>query len=90
MCGRYTLPTPADQVAEMLDAELQLEPGPPRYNIAPTQEAPIVRTVEPGRRELVAARWGLVPWWADEPSIGNRLINARSETAATRKAFRDA
>ncbi|HUO87450.1 MAG TPA: SOS response-associated peptidase [Thermoanaerobaculia bacterium] len=97
MCGRYTLSVPADVVAELF--ELATVPAlEPRYNIAPTQEAPVVRRVErspatggegPYRR-LDLLRWGLVPYWADSPAIGNRLINARSETAAERPAFRDA
>ena len=89
MCGRYTLSTPADLVAELFDLEEPLELEP-RYNIAPTQPAPIVRLESEGRsRTLRLARWGLVPWWADDISIGNRMINARSETVTSRRAFRD-
>ncbi len=63
------------------------DPHPrPRYNVAPTQEAPVVI----GGRGLAAHRWGLVPFWADDPSIGNRLINARSETVHRKPAFRHA
>ena len=62
----------------------------PRYNIAPTQLAPVVRTTAEGKRELVELRWGLIPSWATDPSIGSRLINARSETAAVKPAFRAA
>ncbi len=61
----------------------------PRYNIAPGQEAPIVR-IEHGARRLTNARWGLVPPWARDRSIGARLINARSETVATKPAFTSA
>jgi putative SOS response-associated peptidase YedK len=63
----------------------------PRYNIAPTQPVAAVR-IEPGTgtRRLDWRRWGLVPAWADDPSIGNRLINARAETVAERAAFRRA
>ncbi len=86
MCGRYTLSTPGDAVAELfrLDSTPDLSP---RYNIAPTQEAAVVRSTG-GRRALDHLRWGLVPYWAKEPSIGNRMINARSETAAEKPAFR--
>jgi putative SOS response-associated peptidase YedK len=97
MCGRYTLSVPADVVAELF--ELATVPAlEPRYNIAPTQEAPVVRRVErpaspecsgPHRR-LDLLRWGLVPYWADSPAIGSRLINARAETVAEKPAFRDA
>jgi putative SOS response-associated peptidase YedK len=63
----------------------------PRYNIAPTQDVPIVRLTRNGAaRELITLRWGLVPFWADDFSIGNRLINARCETVQTLRAFREA
>jgi putative SOS response-associated peptidase YedK len=63
----------------------------PRYNIAPTQPAPVVRIAPgTGKRELVLLRWGLVPSWAKEPSIGQRMINARGETVATKPSFRSA
>lgn len=89
MCGRFTLRTPAGALAEQfqLDAAPALEP---RYNIAPTQEAPAIRASESGRRFAALLRWGLVPFWADDPSIGSRMINARGETVATKPAFRAA
>jgi putative SOS response-associated peptidase YedK len=60
----------------------------PRYNIAPTQDVPIVRLTRNGAaRELITLRWGLVPFWADDFSIGNRLINARCETVQTLGRF---
>lgn len=63
----------------------------PRYNIAPTQEVAAVRSAAGGpQRELVFFRWGLIPGWADDPGIGNRLINARAETAAEKPSFRSA
>lgn len=88
MCGRYTLSAPADVIAELFDVEpVSMSP---RFNIAPTQEAPVVRIPEPEEgRELAILRWGLVPFWAKDPSIGNRMINARSETAAEKNAFRN-
>jgi len=70
-----------------LDAVHDLKP---HYNIAPTQLAPVVRTTADGNRELAELRWGLIPSWASDPSIGSRMINARSETAATKPAFRSA
>ena len=89
MCGRYTLSTPADLLADLM----QVRPASdlaPRYNIAPTQEAPIIRLgEEPGAaRELSYLRWGLVPFWAKDPSIGNRMINARAETVAEKPSYR--
>ena len=89
MCGRFTLRTPVSRVAEefaLLDAPPPLEP---RYNIAPTQPVAVVRHAA-SPRELVFLRWGLVPSWAQDPAIGNRLINARAETAAAKPAFRAA
>lgn len=88
MCGRYFLTTPG----EVLAAALELESVPeiePRYNIAPSQEVPIVRA-DAGGRELARVRWGLIPGWAKERAIGNRLINARGETVAEKPSFRDA
>ncbi|HEV8223627.1 MAG TPA: SOS response-associated peptidase family protein, partial [Rubrobacteraceae bacterium] len=79
MCGRYTLSTPAGRLAE----EFQLDEGPidltPSYNVAPTQEVAAVLEEE-GKRRLEMLRWGLIPSWADDPEIGARMINARSET----------
>jgi len=63
---------------------------PPHYNIAPTQTVPVVRCDSQGRRELAMLNWGLVPSWADDPSVGSRMINARAETLATRPAYREA
>lgn len=61
----------------------------PRWNIAPTQEIPVIRK-DKDRRRLFLPRWGLVPSWAEDPSIGARMINARSESAAEKPAFREA
>jgi putative SOS response-associated peptidase YedK len=88
MCGRYTLAAPADLLADLFGVPAPEEPPPPRFNVAPTQTMPVVPNLEP--RRLVAMRWGLVPRWAKDASIGNRLINARSETAAEKPSFRDA
>jgi putative SOS response-associated peptidase YedK len=89
MCGRFTLKTPAEDVADAF----RLEEAPalaPRYNIAPSQPVAVVRRA-PGRaaRRLDLLRWGLVPAWAADPRIGARMINARSETAFARPAFRE-
>lgn len=88
MCGRYTVSSPGDVIAEVfsLDAPPELAA---RWNVAPTQRVPIVRVPSPGApRELALVRWGLVPAWAKDPEIGNRLINARAETIAEKPAFR--
>ena len=86
MCGRYTISTPADVLAELFDLDVVPELVA-RYNVAPTQKAPVV-TEQDGGRKLDLMRWGLVPHWAKDRSIGSRLINARSETVAEKPAFR--
>jgi len=88
MCGRYTLTAPGDVLAELfgLDEWPEVEA---RYNVAPTQEVAAVRVDEAGGgRRFVRLKWGLVPAWADDPAIGNRMINARAESAAEKPAFR--
>ena len=99
MCGRYAASRHIDQLAEEfeirhVDVRETLEPD---YNVAPTKPVPAVLTRSPrGRRDdppvrqLVALRWGLVPSWAKEAAIGNKLINARMETVADKPAFRKA
>ena len=87
MCGRFEI-SALDQILATFDAEDTVELGPPRYNIAPSQQIPIVRQ-DDGRRRITLARWGLIPYWADDISIGNKLINARSETVQSKPAFRD-
>jgi len=90
MCGRFTLTVSASVLADLF----QLGAPPctvPRFNIAPTQTHPIVlRSGNGEERRWLAARWGLVPHWAKDLSIGARLINARSETALTKPSFRQA
>jgi putative SOS response-associated peptidase YedK len=89
MCGRYELSSHPAAIA--LAFGLPQPPDiHPRYNIAPTQQVPIIRQNAAAGRELVQVRWGLVPRWAKDPSIGARMINARAETLATRGAFRNA
>lgn len=91
MCGRYFQGRDPAELADYLDA-----PGPPpnlapSWNVAPTQDAPVVRRhPETGTRHLGALRWGLVPRWAGDVSVGARMINARAETVAEKPAFRDA
>ena len=89
MCGRYSLTTPLDALRSLFDFESLLN-LPPRYNIAPTQEAAVVRTSDVGGRELAMPRWGLIPSWSKEASMGAKLINARSETVAEKPSFREA
>jgi putative SOS response-associated peptidase YedK len=89
MCGRYRLSRRKQLVEEYFDASGD-EDWSPRYNIAPTQPVPVIRQhpKEP-RRVLSLMRWGLIPSWAKDTSGSASLINARSETAATKPAFRD-
>jgi putative SOS response-associated peptidase YedK len=88
MCGRYTLTSKGDELALLFDLR-ELPLLPPRYNTAPTQEAAVVRVLEPGgERRLDPLKWGLIPYWAKEASIGNRLINARAESVAEKPAYR--
>ncbi|MEI7781236.1 MAG: SOS response-associated peptidase [Planctomycetota bacterium] len=90
MCGRFTLHSRAEVIAEQFGVP---EPArlPERFNIAPAQQVLAVRlNAETRRRELVALHWGLIPFWADDPSIGNRMTNARSETVAEKPSFRRA
>lgn len=89
MCGRFTLRTPAAQVARQLGL-LEAPQYALRYNIAPTQPVGVVRGGSGGTRQWAAMRWGLVPSWAKDLAIGNRMINARAETVAEKPAFRSA
>lgn len=90
MCGRITLTVTPNEVAEWLGIELT-PIFEPRYNIAPTQWVPIIRfDPESRRREAMPLRWGLVPPWATELSVGNKMINARSETVFEKRSFRNA
>jgi len=89
MCGRYTLTTPVERLAEEFgfdDSSVEL---PQNYNVAPTQSVAAVLE-EGGQRRLEVLRWGLIPPWADDPQIGSRMINARSETAPGKPSFRRA
>ena len=88
MCGRYTLKAPREAIAEAFDLA-DVPQLLPRYNIAPTQAVPVVRLDRAsGERGIALLQWGLIPSWADDPAIGNRLINARAETVAEKPAFR--
>jgi putative SOS response-associated peptidase YedK len=90
MCGRFLLTTPARVIAELFQAHAGrfAEMGP-RYNIAPSQPVLVVRNSRSRGRVLETMRWGLIPRWAKEESIGLRTINCRSETASTKPAWRD-
>ena len=91
MCGRYRLSRRKQILEEHFAAVSGDEDWNPRYNIAPTQSVPIIRQnpKEPVR-ELSLVRWGLIPSWAKDSSVAAEMINARSETAGAKPAFRDA
>jgi putative SOS response-associated peptidase YedK len=90
MCGRYALNVQARILEEQFRALCRVELGPPRYNVAPSQPILIIRETPTNQREAALVRWGLVPSWAKDIDIGYRMINARSETAATNGAFKHA
>lgn len=90
MCGRFTVTAEAGAIGEAFGAgteplrDLRL----PRFNVAPTDDVPVVIAAPEGRR-AGPMRWGLVPHWAESPKVGARMINARSESVATRRAYRE-
>jgi putative SOS response-associated peptidase YedK len=90
MCGRFTLRSPGEAVAEAFGL-LEVPDLLPRFNIAPGQTVAVVREMPQAEgRGLAYLRWGLIPAWADDPAIGDHLANARSETAAAKPSFRRA
>lgn len=90
MCGRYTLSVPAETIAQHFGLEAVPDLAP-RFNIAPTQAAPVVRLSTAHEAPVLEfLRWGLVPAWAKDASGAGRLINARAETAADKPSFRSA
>lgn len=88
MCGRYSLQTPLEDLATFFDAELRTGEEGPRYNIAPTEDVPVLRPQGDGR-EIIRLRWGLVPGWSRDPARVPLIINARSESLDEKPAFRD-
>lgn len=90
MCGRYTLTATNEELAEVFGL-LDVPALAPRYNIAPTQQVPVLRVLETSPQRLLhLLRWGLIPHWAKDRSIGSRMINARCESVDTKPAFREA
>ncbi|NLX09005.1 MAG: SOS response-associated peptidase [Chloroflexi bacterium] len=92
MCGRFTL---TEVNPEVLSQNFGVDPPPPdlppRYNVAPSQPvATVIRDPESGRNQLAMMRWGLIPSWAKDASVGYKMINARAETVAEKPAYRTA
>ena len=89
MCGRFTRTVDLQTVARRFGVHAMTDEGiasPPRYNIAPSQTVIVVG--DDGQRNFVEMQWGLIPSWAKDPVIGDRMINARAETLAVKSAFR--
>ena len=89
MCGRFAFYSPAEATAALFGVNTSAD-FRPRYNIAPTQDIAAIRRNDDGDDELAQFHWGLIPFWAKDPSIGNRMINARAETVAEKPSFRAA
>ncbi len=89
MCGRYALYGPVSRLRERFDLDA-IADFAPRYNIAPTQFAPVIGRERGGPRTLTLAKWGLIPSWVKDPATLNRPINAKAETVATKPMFRHA
>jgi putative SOS response-associated peptidase YedK len=90
MCGRYRLSPRKQIIEEHFECDSWDEDWSPRYNIAPTQAVPVIRQ-HPNEpvRQISSFKWGLIPYWAKDTSIATSTINAKSETASTKPAFRD-
>lgn len=91
MCGRFALTATPDELADAfpwLTINLDRQGLPPRYNIAPSQPIAIITNTSPARLDYV--NWGLIPFWAKDPKIGYKMINARAETLAEKPSFKAA
>lgn len=89
MCGRFTLQISPEHLAEIFGL-IVIPAFPPRYNIAPSQQIVVIRQNGDRQNRLDLMRWGLIPPWADDMSIGSKMINARSETVHETHSFRHA
>ena len=90
MCGRFSITDPDEALRALFGYNGPPMDFVPRYNVAPTQNVPVVRLNSEGKRAIVAMRWGLIPSWAKDAKIGSMMINARADTVATKPAFRAA
>ena len=88
MCGRYTITLDPEAVRQGLELKEMPADWVPRYNVAPSQ--PVAVVTDPGARSVHWMKWGLIPFWAKDPAIGNKMINARSETLLEKPAFKAA
>ena len=88
MCGRFTLTKDKDEIAERFEIHIDPAMFSKTYNAAPSQTVPMTTNTEPEQASF--HKWGLIPYWAKDESISNKLINARGETIAEKPSFRDA
>lgn len=88
MCGRFDLHIQKEFLEKIFGASI-LQDIQPHYNIAPSQQVAVIHTIPEGNRQIAFLKWGLIPSWAKDPSIGSRMINARSETVDVKPAFRN-
>lgn len=91
MCGRYKMSTKSAAIIEVFgvdDVDGGYDP-PMRFNIAPTDPVPVIVRGDDGRRHLRPMKWGLIPFWAEDPRIGSRMINARVETLKGKTVFKE-
>ena len=88
MCGRYSITTAPEALARLFGLSGPLTNLAPRYNLAPTQDAPVVRGDKDGTRRLTMLRWGLIPGWSKGPDAKYTMINARADTVASKPAYR--
>ena len=89
MCGRFAVKTPAKSLAKMLNADLKFESVEARFNIAPTSTVAVARIPSNQTNAVLEGlKWGLIPVWASDPSIGNKLANARAETITEKPSFK--
>jgi len=90
MCGRYTITVEEEMLFARFKVKEYGGQYSPRYNVAPTQNNPVVLVNEENKRIMTRMRWGLIPFWAKEESIGNKMINARIETITQKPSFKTA
>jgi putative SOS response-associated peptidase YedK len=90
MCGRFTMTMVEEELKKRFRIQFVEAQVTARYNVAPSQNIPVIVSDEEGNRKLTEMRWGLVPFWAKDTKIGNRMINARSETITEKNTFKRA
>ena len=86
MCGRYTITTPAEKLAQLFEVEVSAQ-YQPHYNAAPTQQLPVISNQK--KQHILLYHWGILPRWAQEQGSSQRLINARAETVAEKASFKN-